>query len=642
MHPTAAQDDVVRFGIFEADLRSGELRRNGIKVKIQELPFRALKLLLSRAGEVLSREEFRKALWPDDVFVDFDHGISSAINRLRDALDDSADNPIFIETVERRGYRWIAPVRGEARVTEVSASIPEPVLIPAKNAPVQGSPAPSPRWRWVWVLSAFALLLVAWTFRQGSRAAKASARLFNGRDSSAVLSPIRSVAVLPLQNFSNDGSQEYFVDGMTDELITDLAQIPELKVVSRTSIMQYKGAHTPLPQIGHELGVDAVVEGSVLRSGDRVRITAQLIRTATDRHVWAQAYDGDLKDVLALQARVAEAITNEVKLNLTAEESGRLRRGRSVDPEAYDLYLRGRYAWSQRNVEGYEKAVGYLSQAIAKDPNFALAYATLADCQTLLGFNGSPTGMTEAKATAEKALQLDDTLAEAHTSLAVTKILLDWDWAGAEREFHQALHLDPNSAQAHHWYGNLLLGPEGRHEEAIAELQSAHELDPLSAIISTDTGFAYYLAGRYDAARETYQKVLAAHPNFPPALFYLGKYYDQTGQRDLAVKVGIQNSRLAGLPEVARHLQQLYDQGGYQAVADAQAKRGSASGAGVCELAANNALLGRNAAALDALERCNRTNGRVALLYLKVDPAWANLRSEPRYQELLRRMHLQE
>jgi TolB-like protein len=457
-----------------------------------------------------------------------------------------------------------------------------------------------------------------------------------------VLSPIRSVAVLPLQNFSNDGSQEYFVDGMTDELITDLAQIPELKVVSRTSIMQYKGAHTPLPQIGHELGVDAVVEGSVLRSGDRVRITAQLIRTATDRHVWAQAYDGDLKDVLALQARVAEAITNEVKLNLTAEESGRLRRGRSVDPEAYDLYLRGRYAWSQRNVEGYEKAVGYLSQAIAKDPNFALAYATLADCQTLLGFNGSPTGMTEAKATAEKALQLDDTLAEAHTSLAVTKILLDWDWAGAEREFHQALHLDPNSAQAHHWYGNLLLGPEGRHEEAIAELQSAHELDPLSAIISTDTGFAYYLAGRYDAARETYQKVLAAHPNFPPALFYLGKYYDQTGQRDLAVKVGIQNSRLAGLPEVARHLQQLYDQGGYQAVADAQAKRGSASGAGVCELAANNALLGRNAAALDALERCNRTNGRVALLYLKVDPAWANLRSEPRYQELLRRMHLQE
>jgi tetratricopeptide (TPR) repeat protein len=284
-----------------------------------------------------------------------------------------------------------------------------------------------------------------------------------------------------------------------------------------------------------------------------------------------------------------------------------------------------------------------LNQAIAKDPNFALAYAGLADCHALLGFNGSATGMIDAKADAEKALQLDDTLAEAHTSLAVTRILLEWDWVGAEREFHRALELDPNYAQAHHWYGNLLLGPEGRHEEAITELEHAHELDPLSAIITTDAGFAYYLAGHYDLALETYQKVLAANPNFPPALFYLGKYYDQTGQHDLAIKMGIESSILGGLPEAARHLQQIYDRGGYRAVWEDRAKAGESArnGQDVCNSAAFEAQLGRNAAALNDLEKCSG-NGRLALLYLKVDPIWTNLRSEPRYKNLLRHQRLQE
>ena len=248
------------------------------------------------------------------------------------------------------------------------------------------------------------------------------------------LASIRSVAVLPMQNLSNDPDQEYFVDGMTDELITDLAQLHDLKVVSKTSIMQYKGTRKPLPQIGREFGVDAVVEGSVLRSGDRVRITAQLIRTATDRHIWAEAYDGDLKDVLSLQARVAEEITNQVKLNLSAEETGRLRRPRAVNPEAFDLYLHGRYAWNQRNVQGFRQAIEYFNQAIEKDPEFALAYSGLADCHTLLTLYGDGVGnMAEAEAAAEKALQLDSTLAEAHTSLAAVKVLHDWDWQGADR-----------------------------------------------------------------------------------------------------------------------------------------------------------------------------------------------------------------
>ncbi len=456
---------------------------------------------------------------------------------------------------------------------------------------------------------------------------------------------IRSLAVLPLQNLSNDVNQEYFVDGMTDELITDLAQIRELKVVSKTSIMQYKGTRTALPQIGRELGVDAVIEGSVLRSGDRVRITAQLIRTATDRHVWADSYEGDLKDVFSLQARVAEAITTQVKLNVTAEESGRLHRVRAMNRDAFDLYLHGRYAWNQRNYDGFTKAVEYFNRAVEKDPGFALAYSGLADCYTLLALYGSPADSpADAKAAAEKALHLDDTLAEAHTSLAAAKVLHDWDWQGAEQEFQRAIELNPNLAQAHHWYGNLLLGPEGRHDEAIAELQRAQELDPLSLIVNADVGFAYYLAGRYDLAFSAYQKVLAANPDFLPVHYYLWHYYQQTGQYDLWLKESVENYRLLGNPRGARVLEGLAAQGGFRAAMEEMAKPRSdklvSSGPGCYTSANASVMLGRNATALNALEDCYK-HAPIELIYVKVDPAWVSLRREPRFQNLLSRMHLQ-
>jgi len=633
------QDAVVRFGVFEADLRSGELRKSGVKVKVQDLPFRALSLLLTRPNEVLSRDDFRKALWPDGVFVDFDHGISSAINRLRDALGDSADRPVFIETVERRGYRWIAPIR-----TESAAQMPDQTarqdLAEHSTSAGTGSRPFSWRSKWIWVFPLLAVLLVAWGFRPEHREAKASARTPASPDSI----PLRSVAVLPLQNFSNDPSQEYFVDGMTDELITDLAQIKELKVVSRTSIMQYKGTHSSLPQIGRELGVDAVVEGSVLRSGDRVRITAQLIRAATDRHIWAQSYDGDLKDVFALQARVAQAITNEVKLNLTSEESGRLQVAHSVDPEAFDLYLRGRYAWNERSVDGLQRAIEFFKQAVHKDPNFAMAYAGLADSHTLMALNEADSNdMAQGRAAAEQAIALDDTLAEAHTSLAASRILLDWDWKGAEVEFRRALKLNPNLAYAHHWYANLLLSAQGRHDEAIAEMKRAQELDPLSPIIATDLGFAYYLAGKNDQALETYAKVEASYPDFVPVHRYLAKYYNQVGQYDLAIKENIAAYRL--VPSVARTLQQIYDRGGYRAVWEATTDRRRTPHdknlpADPCSASTANLLLGRNQQALDGLDNCYR-NSRQTLLYLKVDPDWSRLRSEPRYRELLQRLHLE-
>jgi TolB-like protein/DNA-binding winged helix-turn-helix (wHTH) protein/lipoprotein NlpI len=641
------------FGPFVLDPGERLLRHGAARMELPPRAFDTLLVLVENSGRLLEKDALMRTVWGDTVVEE--NNLSQVVYLLRKALRDGEDGSRYIETVPKRGYRFVAGVREIAReITPANGSGESQTPAPAFDSSlVSTSPtnhietltlptASRSGWR-LGLLAGLALATVV-----ASLAATGWKRgLFVGADPDP--GPIRSVAVLPLQNLSNDPNQEYFVDGMTDELITDLAQIHDLKVVSKTSIMQYKSTRTPLPQIGHDLGVDAVVEGSVLRSGDRVRITAQLIRTATDRHIWAAAYDGDLKDVLSLQARVAEAITNEVKLNLTAEETGRLHRGQTVDPEAVDLYLRGRYAWNQRNIDGFKQAIGYFNQAIEKDPNFALAYSGLADAHTLLVLYGdNPANLNEAKTSAEQALALDASLAEAHTSLAAVRILHDWDWTGAEQEFQRAIELNPNFAQAHHWYGNLLLGPEGRHDEAIAELQRAQELDPLCLIITADTGFAHYLAGHYDLALQTYQKVLATNPNFVPVHFYLAKYYLQTGQYDLWLKETVEDNRLSGLPEVTEFMQRSYAQGGFHAVMEAMASPNAsiklASGKnlalGPCSSAEAYLALSKNILALNALENCSRS-AQPALIYLKVDPAWTTLRPEPRFQALLRRIGLQ-
>jgi TolB-like protein/DNA-binding winged helix-turn-helix (wHTH) protein len=659
------------FGPFVLDPGERLLRHGETRLELPPRAFDTLLVLVENSGRLLEKDVIMRTVWRDAVVEE--NNLSQVIYLLRKALHEGKGGARYIETVPKRGYRFLAPVR-EREVRQEAArrpDLPEVVLPTAKNGnghsdgysetlapaapgsrvPSQPVQAPSnleavaarPSRKRVWILvlvsgaALIALLVLAgnfWRDRMSRRADSA---------------PIRSVAVLPLQDLSNDPSQEYFADGMTDQLITDLAQIHQLKVVSKTSVMRYKGTRTPLPQIGNDLGVDAVIEGSVLRSGDRVRITAQLIRTATDHHIWAESYDGDLKDVLSLQARVAEAITNEVKLNLTAEESGRLRSAHAVNPEAFDLYLRGRYYWNQRNTAAFQQAIGYYRQAIARDPDFALAYSGLADSYTLLTLYGEGrNALTAAREAAEKALQLDNSLAEAHTSLAAVKILHDWDWPGAEQEFHRALELDPNLAQAHHWYGNLLLGPEGRHDEAIAQLKRAGELDPLSPIIAADTGFAYYLAGRYDLALQKYQQVLATNPNFLPVHFYLLKYYRQTGEYDLWLRELVADQTLAGQPDTAQTLQQLYARGGFLAVmrkvaqhaSGSEAVKGTGSAQGLCAAADADAALGRDASALADLEGCYRS-ANVALIYLKVDPVWANLRAQPRFQQLQHLIHLQ-
>jgi TolB-like protein/DNA-binding winged helix-turn-helix (wHTH) protein len=661
-----AVNNLYAFGPFVLDPGERLLHRNADRVELPPRAFDTLLALVSSNGHLLEKDDLMRMVWGDTVVEE--SNLSQVVYLLRKALRDGENGERYIQTVPKRGYRFVALVQeieADSRHDPTSISDPisstfvseilEPSFVNSGHsasateadpdgAPIPATPthielpaAPATNRR-----SAFAILAVALVLASLTAAAWKDG-VFNGAPTQ-----IRSIAVLPLQNLSNDPNQEYFVDGMTDELITDLAQIRALKVVSKTSVMRYKGTRTPLPQIGRNLKVDAIVEGSVLRSGDHVRITAQLIRTATDRHIWAAAYDGDLKDVLSLQARVAAAITNEVKLNLTAEESGRFRSQGSSNPEAFDLYLRGRYAWNQRNLESFKTAIGFFHQAIEKDPNFALAYAGLADSRLLLVlFGDNPAQLSEAKDAAEKALAIDPTLAEAHTSLAAVLVLHDWDWQGAEREFQRAIELNPNCAQAHHWYGNLLLGPEGRHDEAIAELLRAQELDPLSLIISADVGFGYYLAGKYDPALQTYQKVLAMDPNFVPVHYYLSKYYEQTGAYDLWLKEIVADENLSGQSARAEFVQQHYARGGFSAVMNALASPGQFTGQSKrkdfsnasCSAAGANLWLGRTSTALDELDTCYR-GAPLTFIYLKVDPAWAKLHAEPRYQALLRRMGL--
>ena len=357
----------LRFGIFEADLRTGELTKRGARIRLQDQPFQVLAMLLAKPGELITREELRARLWTADTFVDFDHGLNKAINKIREALGDSAESPRFVETVARRGYRFIGDVAASERE-------------PAPPAPSTSSPAAEPaavqrrpRWQRTLTIAGLGLALT-------------SAALVGWLLRSHGPSPaIRSVAVLPLENLSGDASQEYFADGMTDQLIASLGQISALRVISRTSVMGYKGTRKPLPQIARELNVDAVVEGSIVRSGGRVRITAQLIEAAADRHLWAHSYDGELRDSLALQSQVARAIADEIRVNVQPAEQAALNRVKAVSPDAYEAYLKGRYFWNKRTADGLTKAKVYFDEAVTKAPDYAPAYSGLADTYALLG-----------------------------------------------------------------------------------------------------------------------------------------------------------------------------------------------------------------------------------------------------------------
>jgi len=515
----------IRAGLFEIDLDAGELFKSDQRVALQEQPFRLLSMLLERPGEVVSREELQAQLWPVDVYVGFDEGLNTAIRKLRTAFGDTADNPRFIETVPRRGYRFIAPVTRHETEPAASASPPTPIATPESKRRL-------PRWTVTLAVLVPSLLVVA--ALPGVR--RITLGIFSRPSQGTTVLPIRSLAVLPLENLSNDPSQDYFADGMTDQLITDLGQIKELRVISRTSIMQYKQVRKPLAQIARELSVDAVVEGTVMRSGTQVRITAQLIEAPLDKHLWAKSYEGDLHDVLSLQSSVANAIAEEIRFNLTPQERASLRPGHTVSPQAYEDYLQGRYFWNKRDGGAMERAVEHFERAIAIDPAFAPAYAGLAQTYALFAGNVGPKDeyVAAGKKAARQALALDPSLAEAHTALA---LLLgdEYHFAEEEREFQLAVTLDPNYATGHHWYGEGFLVLFGRFDQANREMKQALALDPASLIIATDWGATLYLERRYDESYRQLSKVLTQDPEFTEAYLWRGRALLQEGRHKEAI-----------------------------------------------------------------------------------------------------------
>jgi TolB-like protein/DNA-binding winged helix-turn-helix (wHTH) protein/Flp pilus assembly protein TadD len=519
-----------KFGVFEADLRTGELTRLGKRVRLQEQPFQLLTMLLEKPGELVIREELRERLWPKTI-VDFDHGLNKAISKVRDALGDSAENPRFIETVASRGYRFLADVAvvhgGEPQTAagDLAAGRETRGL---EQPPGGGTSARSRAqafgWKLSGVVTALALaVFLSWFF-------------YSWRHP---LSTIHSLAVLPLENLSNDASQDYFADGMTDELITHLGQISAIRVISRTSAMTYKNAHKPLAEIARELNVDAVVEGSVLHSGERVRIDAQLIQMPADKRIWAESYQGEFRDTLALQSRVARSVAEQIRGTLNRQEQVALAKSKTVNPAAYEAYLKGRYFWNKRTGDGLRTAIQYFNHAIEVDPTYAEAYSGLADSYALsgdweYGVLSPQDAFRKATAAATKALALDDSLGEAHTSLAFALDLYGWDWAAAEAQYKLAIKLSPGYATAHLWYAwHLIL--MGQNSEGLFELRKAESLDPLSLIISADMADALCIDHRYDEAVQQSEKTLRLDPNFAIGHYELGQAFEQKHMHDEAV-----------------------------------------------------------------------------------------------------------
>jgi len=561
----------VCFGIFEADFRAGELRKRGVKIKLQEQPLRILEMLLEHPGEIVTRDELRQKIWPAHTFVDFEQGLYNAVTRLRDALADSADKPRFIETLARRGYRFIGAIKAAHR-------------------------------------------------------------------------QIESLVVLPLANLSGDPEQEYFAEGLTEALITTLAKIGQLRVVSRTSAMRYRGVHNPLAEIARELQVDAIVEGTVLRSENRVRITAQLIDPPTETHLWAESYERDLGDVLALQSEVAHAIAREIRIKLAPVDQARFPEVQHVNPEAYEAYLKGRYHWNRRTAEALGKAVRHFQQAIAKDPAYPAAYAGLADCLSAAGWWSlvpPSEGCGKAKGLAHKALEMDRTLAEAHASLAWATMLYDYEFASAEREFERSIELNPRYAPAHQWFG-LYLALMGRYEEGYTELKRATRLDP-HPIVNQSLGFVYFMTRRYDQAVEQFEKVLELEPGFVQAHMMLGVTYAYKGMHESAIAAGQKALELSqGAVLCISCLGETYAEGGYQAEAQRTleqlnefSKQRYVSPYVVARLCA---ALGKKDEALGWLESGYRERAAF-MVWLKIDSRIDDLRADARLQDLLRRMN---
>src|SRR6266850_380738 len=605
---------VLRFDTFELDLRAGELHKHGVKLRLQGQPVQLLAILLQSAGNLVTREELRSQLWPADTFVDVDHSLHNAVGRIREVLGDSAEIPRYIETLPRRGYRFIAPVE------EVQAPrIPEP----NGNKTREGVAAAPP------------------TARQSrTRAARAASH------PTSAAPRLRSIAVLPLENLSGDPSQEFFADGMTDELITDLAKVSALRVISRTSVMRYKGTKKGLPEIARELNVDGIVEGSVMRSGNRVRITAQLLQASTDQHLWAESYERDLGDILRLQSQVAQAIALQVRAQLTPQQQARFRSAGSVNPDAYEAYLRGRYYLSNQftMAQPLNTAKSYFEESIRKDPGFALAYSGLADSYVYLAIfrQLSPEGAYRpAKEALRKALELDDNIGEAHDTLGVLSWRSELNWKAAEQEFNRAIALAPSYSCAHEDRA-VYLSFVGRRAEALAEIAKSSELDPGPSSAMAESG-AYYQLRDYQSLVEASRRGVVSYPNEWTEHYTLGVGYEGTGKPLEAISeyqkaIEISN----GDHDATASLAHAFAAIGRRAEAEKilhDFERKSKSGyVSPYMIATIHAGLGKKDKAFEFLEKAYQERSLDISWHIKADLRIDNLRSDPRFQDLVRRV----
>ena len=617
----------MRFRDYQLDPDGFELRRAGHRLRLERKPMELLILLAEKQGQLVKREEIIEKIWGKDFFFDAENGINNAVRKIRSALNDDPEQPRFVETSVGKGYRFIAPVE---RMLEPPSAPPVSTGAPSERSKsVLWRRAPVP------AVAVAGLIAAAFIFNVAGVRSRVFARS---------ASPIRSIVVLPLENLSADPNQEYFVDGMTDALITALAQVSSLRVISRTSAMHYKGSHQALPTIARELNVDAVVEGTVMRSGDRVRITAQLLDARTDRHLWARAYDREVSEIMSLQQDVADNIFQEIQAKLTPEENLRASRKRQVDPEAYDDYLRGLYFWHKFTAAGMTRAAEYFEKSVQKDPSYALGYAWLANAYGMLAeFVGPPSDfMPKSKEATEKAVQLDDNLAEAHDSLANIKYYYDRDWAGADREFQRALQLNPGNALIHGGYARYL-DAMGRFEEASRQHEITRELDPLILIGFYIRGDHFLFLRQYDKAIAEFRAALDLDHNFFIAHKGLAKAYKSKGMEKESISEWEQVDVLEGESDQAEATKIAYARGGYKGVLKAWLKavehqRAAGGYIDYSKEASIQAQLGNKDLALQALEKAFAEGEDMT--FLNVEPEWDPIRSDPRFQNILRRVGL--
>lgn len=650
---TPSPDGKLCFGPFELDLSCNELRKHGRRIRIQQQPLRVLALLLERPGHLVTRDELRSQLWPNGLYVDFEHGLNRSVNKLRGALLDSAESPRYIETLTSLGYRFIAPVemvsnsRNGTSKAPVELDEPKPVTIAVSLASPGNPPTTTTNRPWIFsslrrVIS-FVLLLAA-----GGAGIAALGLAFGAWHlRSGRTAQIDSIAVLPFENAAGDADTDYLSDGITESLIRDLVHVPELKVKSRNSLFQYKGKNIDMRKVGNDLSVSALVSGRVVRRGDIIELDVELIHARDNTEIWGQHYSYRSAEIISLQQRIAGDIAQKIRSTLSASERQRVANQGTQSSDAYESYLKGRYFWNKRTVVDLERAVSYFNQAIAEDPGYALAYSGLADAYAVLSKYGRNPNETYAKsnAAAFRALELDPSLAHCHAVLGNTEMEYDWDFAAGEAEYRKSFKLDPDDVTAHHWYAQDI-GWLGRGSEAIAEVNLAHQLEPTSLMVTTEIGMVDLTARKFDDAVATCSKVVNENPAFAQAhsclaLAYWGKrMYPKVIEE---WKVFGQLSRDPNDIDLASAMERGFRSGNWKGalrrsieIRKVQRRHGYISGYAIGALYAD---LGDKDEAFRWLN-IGYQERDVFLLGLRSDFLLDPIRSDPRFAELARKMGL--